>query len=247
MITNDDGYRAKGLHKLVSLVRPLGRVIVVSTENVMSAKGHSITISEPMRLRKMVEEDNLVEYICNGTPADCIKIGQKVLGTPDIVLSGINHGSNASVNAIYSGTVAAVIEGCMNGYPSVAFSVDEYGSDAYFDHVDGFLVAIVEKVIANGLPKNVCLNVNFPKYNGKPIDGVSVCRQSMARWVEDVVPRTDPHGLNYYWFDGRLLNEDNDKGTDSYALEHNLVSVVPINYDWTDYKSIDYIKNWNLK
>lgn len=247
MITNDDGCRAKGLRKLVSLVRPLGRVVVVSTDRPMSAKGHSITITEPMRLRPVVEEDDYAEYICNGTPADCIKIGQKVVGTPDIVLSGINHGSNASVNAIYSGTIAAVVEGCMNGYPSVGFSVDEYGSDAYFDHVDDVLVDIVRNVIAHGLPQYVCLNVNFPKYCGKPVDGVRVCRQSMARWVEDLVPRTDPYGSHYYWLDGRLLNEDNEEGTDYYALEHNLVSVVPIKYDWTSYESIDYIKNWNLK
>lgn len=247
MITNDDGYKAKGLRKLVSLVRPFGDVVVVSTERPMSAKGHSITITEPLRLHLTASEEGYTEYICNGTPADCIKIGQQVVGRPDLVLSGINHGSNASVNAIYSGTIAAVVEGCMNGYPSVGFSVDEYGADICFDHVDSALTEIVGKVLGEGLPHNVCLNVNFPKYSGKPMEGIRVCRQSLARWVEELDARTDPYGSKYYWLTGELKQNDFGEDTDLNALANNYVSVVPTCFDWTSYKTMDYIKNWNLK
>ena len=135
----------------------------------------------------------------------------------------------------------------MNGYPSVGFSVDEYGSDICFDHVDSAVTEIVGKVLSEGLPTNVCLNVNFPKYAGKPIDGIKVCRQSLARWVEELDARTDPYGSNYYWLTGELKANDFGEDTDLNALANNCASVVPTCFDWTSYKTMDYIKNWNLK
>ncbi|MCR5014893.1 MAG: 5'/3'-nucleotidase SurE [Bacteroidales bacterium] len=235
LVTNDDGHKAKGLKKLTALMRPLGDVVVISTEQVMSAKGHSITTTPTLTAVLVAEEPGLKEYVCNGTPVDCVKIGYQCLldRQPDLVVSGINHGSNASTNVIYSGTMAAAIEACMDDINAIGFSLDCYDLDADFDHVDDYVVAITKNVLDNGLPKGVCLNVNFPNWNGQPFKGLRVCRQANAKWVEAYSEYTDENGKNCLKLGGRFVFEDEGGDTDFEALQDYYVSLVPTHYDLT--------------
>ncbi|MBU2466445.1 MAG: 5'/3'-nucleotidase SurE, partial [Bacteroidetes bacterium] len=188
------------------------------------------------------------EYVCNGTPVDCVKLGTQVVlhAKPDLLVSGINHGSNASINVIYSGTMAAVLEACIDGIPAVGYSLLDYNLDADFDHVDDFVVKIAQKVLAEGLPEGVCLNVNLPAMSDNKIKGVKVCRQSHARWVEEFDSRQDPRGGKYHWLTGKFENDDLAEDTDQHALENNYVSVVPVHFDMTAYKALVEIESWNL-
>ena len=247
LVTNDDGYLAKGLIKLANLMSQIGKVLVVSTEQIKSAQGHSMTINEPLRLRKLETNGNFEMYVLNGCPVDCAKVGfQMILDEyPDILVSGINHGSNASTNVIYSGTMAAVVEACMDGIPAVGFSVEDYSHDANFNHVDKYILDITRKVLDEGLPKGVCLNVNFPKYSeGNPIKGVKICRQAKARWKEIFDQRKDPHGRDYFWIGGEFIIEDDGTDTDIYALKNNYASIVPTHYDWTAYDAMNELKKF---
>lgn len=245
LVTNDDGYMAKGLMKLACLMSQIGKVIVVSTEQVKSAQGHAMTINEPLRVRQLEKTDDFEMYVLNGCPVDCAKVGFQMLMDkyPDILVSGINHGSNASTNVIYSGTMAAVVEACMDGIPAVGFSLEDYSHDAHFDHLDNYILEITGKVLMEGLPKGVCLNVNFPKYSiGNPIKGVKICRQAKARWKEVFDRRKDPHGRDYFWIGGDFIVEDDGTDSDVYALKNNYASIVPTQYDWTAYNVMDKLK-----
>lgn len=248
LVTNDDSYSAGGIRKLIALMRPIGKVVVVASEFPMSGMGHAITIKTPLRLKKVAEETDYEEYICNGTPVDCIKLGSQVVlkRKPDLVVSGINHGSNASINVIYSGTMAAVLEACIDGIPAIGFSLLEYSHDANFDHVDQYVTKITKKVITDGLPDGVCLNVNIPAVSAEPIKGIQICRQAHARWVEEFDSRQDPRGGDYHWLTGRFENDDKGEETDQFALEHNYVSIVPVHYDLTAHQAIAEVKSWNL-
>lgn len=244
LITNDDGYRARGLKKLSDLMRQIGDVVVISTEVVMSAKGHSITTNDPLRLTLLEEEQGYKSYVINGTPVDCVKMGYQVVmdNKPDLVVSGINHGSNASVNVVYSGTMAAVVEACMDGIQAIGFSLNSYSSDADFSHVDDYVLKITRDVLENGLPQGVCLNVNIPKRGIEPIRGIKVCRQARAKWIEAFDVRQDPHGKNYYWLTGEFVLDDNADDADCISLEDNYVTVVPTQYDWTAYTALATMK-----
>lgn len=247
LVTNDDGYLAKGLQTLASLMRQIGKVVVVSTEEVKSAQSHSMTINEPLRVRTLEKHDDFEMYVLNGCPVDCAKVGFQMLMDeyPDILVSGINHGSNASTNVIYSGTMAAVVEACMDGIPAVGFSVEDYSHDANFAHIEKYILDITRKVLKEGLPKGVCLNVNFPKYaEGNPIKGVKVCRQAMARWKEIFDKRKDPHGREYFWIGGDFIVVDEGTDTDIYALKNNYASIVPTQYDWTAYDVMNELKKF---
>lgn len=235
LITNDDSHTAKGIKKLVSLMMQIGDVVVISTEKVMSAQGHSITVREPLRVKLVKQREGYKEYLCNGTPVDCVKLGyQKLMDRyPDLVVSGINHGSNASANVVYSGTMAAVVEACMDGITAVGYSLDCYDADADFDHLDDYILAITRKVLREGLPKGVCLNVNFPKRCEEPIKGLRICRQAKAKWVESLIEHHDADGEPYYDLTGVFVYEDEGDDTDVWALEHNYVSLVPTGFDWT--------------
>lgn len=247
LVTNDDGYLAKGLQTLASLMRQIGKVVVVSTEEVKSAQSHSMTINEPLRVRTLEKHDDFEMYVLNGCPVDCAKVGFQMLMDeyPDILVSGINHGSNASTNVIYSGTMAAVVEACMDGIPAVGFSVEDYSHDANFEHVEKYILEITRKVLKEGLPKGVCLNVNFPKFSeGNPIKGVKICRQAKARWKEIFDKRKDPHGREYFWIGGVFIVEDEGTDTDIYALKNNYASIVPTQYDWTAYDVMHELKKF---
>ena len=248
LITNDDGIHAKGLRFLISEMRKLGDVTVVASEFPMSATSHSITVRSPLRLKKIKEEDGYREYQCSGTPVDCMKLGEQVVlkGKPDLLVSGINHGSNASVNVVYSGTMAAVIEGCISGIPSIGFSLLDYSSNADFSECSSFVNEIARKTLAEGLPEGICLNVNIPAISAHKINGIKICRQSNAKWVEEFDSRKDPRDQDYFWLTGYFEKLDLEPDTDQWALDHNYVSVVPMQYDFTAHKEIDTIKKWQL-
>jgi 5'-nucleotidase len=248
LVTNDDGFSAAGLRKLIEVVRKIGKVVVVAGERPMSGQGHSITITTPLRIKTICKEPDYEEYVCNGTPVDCVKLGEQVIikGKPDLLVSGINHGSNASINVIYSGTMAAVLEACIDFIPAIGFSLLDYGHDADFSHVDSIIESVVHKVLDEGLPNGVCLNVNIPAKSENPLQGVRVCRQAHARWIEEFDSRMDPRGGDYHWLTGKFENDDLAEETDQWALENNYVSVVPVQYDMTAYKAIDMVNNWNL-
>lgn len=235
LITNDDGYQAKGLRKLISLMRPLGELLVISTDKVMSAKGHSITTTPTLTATLIDHAPGYKEYVCNGTPVDCVKVAyQWILDRlPDLVVSGINHGSNASTNVIYSGTMAAAIEACMDGINAIGFSLDCYDLDAYFDHLDDYITAITKDVLEHGLPDGVCLNVNFPKRGEEPIRGLKVCRQAKAKWIEVYSECQNERGGTCLKLGGKFVYEDHGDDTDYYALQNNYVSLVPTHFDLT--------------
>lgn len=235
LITNDDSYQAKGLRKLISLMRPLGEVIVISTDQVMSAKGHSITTTPTLTAKLVESGPDYREYVCNGTPVDCVKIGyQWILDRlPDLVVSGINHGSNASTNVIYSGTMGAAIEACMDGIDAIGFSLDCYDADADFDHLDDYIIAITKKVLAEGLPPGICLNVNFPKRSEEPIKGLKICRQAKGKWIETYSECHDEQGGTCLKLGGEFIYEDQGDDTDYHALQNNYISLVPTQFDLT--------------
>ena len=235
LITNDDGHEAKGLRKLISLMRPLGELVVISTDKVMSAKGHSITTTPTLTATLVEKAPDYREYVCNGTPVDCVKIGyQWILDRkPDLVVSGINHGSNASINVIYSGTMGAAIEACMDGIDAIGFSLDCYDLDADFDHLDAYITAITKDVLANGLPDGVCLNVNFPKRSEEPIKGLKICRQGKAKWIEVYSECDGEHGGTCLKLGGQFIYEDHGDDTDCVALQNNYISLVPTHFDLT--------------
>ncbi len=248
LITNDDGHAAKGLQKLVGLMRTLGDVTLISTDEVMSAKSHSCTIRERLYVRLVQEQDGFKEYRCNGTPVDCVKLGyQKLMPTPpDLVVSGINHGMNAASTVVYSGTIGAVIEACMNGLPAIGYSLFSLNPDADFDHLDTAVLEITKQVLKEGLPKGVCLNVNFPKRSAEPLKGIKVCRQAACRWVEYFKDLYDENGEKYYNLDGEFVSDDVTPDTDLWALQNNYVSVVPTCFDWTARRYIEPMKNYEL-
>lgn len=248
LITNDDGIFAPGIRKLIAVCRKIGKVIVVAPDSAMSGMSHAITVKTPLRLKKLAEEKDYIEYSCNGTPVDAVKLGEKIVvrGKPDIVVSGINHGSNASVNIVYSGTMAAVIEANIDGIPAVGFSLLDYSHAADFSAVDDYIKTIIENVLANGLPEGVCLNVNIPAVKKELIRGIKVCRQAKGRWDEDFDERIDPHDRTYFWLTGVFTNGDTAEDTDSWALANNYISVVPIQYDLTAHKAISTIEQWEF-
>jgi 5'-nucleotidase len=241
LITNDDGFEARGYRRLINLMRQYGDVIAISSVESMSAMSHAITMKVPLRTRLVRKEDGLVEYVTNGTPVDNVKMGKHLFldRMPDLVVSGINHGSNAAINIIYSGTVAAALEAAIDHIPAIGFSVNEYGADIEMTHVDEYVKKITEKVIKEGLPEGIALNVNFPKYSAEPIKGIKVVRQAKATWRETYEERTDPYGQKYYWMGGVFLDGDGRPDTDEKALAENYVAVVPVKIDFTAHEWIE--------
>ncbi|MCF6342947.1 MAG: 5'/3'-nucleotidase SurE [Bacteroidales bacterium] len=244
LVTNDDGIQAGGLRKLIALMRQLGEVVVIASEHPMSGMAHAVTIQTPLRPRLLHEEDGYREFATNGTPVDNVKLAKHALldRWPDLVVSGINHGSNAAINIIYSGTMGAVLEAAIDNIPAIGFSLNDFSHKADFSHLDAFVKQIARKVLAEGLPRGVSLNVNFPKISDKSLKGVKVCRQAEARWVEEFEERTDPYGRKYYWLGGKLENGDGRSDTDEKAMEENYVAVVPVQYDFTAHDYIEKLR-----
>ena len=245
LITNDDGYRADGLQTLIDAARQYGDLIVVAPAEGQSGMSHALTVKVPVRVEKHIEEPGFTLYVCNGTPCDCVKIALNkfVDRHPDLLLSGINHGANSSVSVLYSGTMAAAIEGCMYGIPAIGFSLLDHSHRADFTPYNGYVKEIIESVMKNGLNNGTCLNVNIPKINVDDIRGIRVCRQTRGYWIEQFDCRIDPNNQEYYWLTGEFFNEEPDaQDTDEWALKNNYISVVPVQIDMTCYKSMDKIK-----
>ena len=246
LVTNDDGITSPGIAFLIDQMRTIGEVVVVAPDKPQSAMGHAITIGSPLRLNKVNIFNGLEAYKCSGTPADCVKLAKHHVlhdRRPDLVVSGINHGSNSSVNVIYSGTMSAAIEAAMEGLPSIGFSLCDYGEDADFSHCLDYVSKISKKIIDAPLTPGVALNVNFPAISSKPLSGIKVCRQAHAKWNEEFQEREDPYKKKYFWMAGEFENlDDNKKDTDIDALDNNYVSIVPCKYDLTDYDALEETK-----
>jgi len=249
LITNDDGITAKGIRTLISIMNEIGEVVVVAPDSPQSAKGHAITINEPLYVKALSSSENSPqEYSCSGTPADCVKMARHEIlkRRPDICVSGINHGSNASINVVYSGTMSAAIEAGIEGIPAIGFSLLDYDMDADFEPSVPYIKTIVQHVLKNGLPKGVVLNVNIPKLPKEAIKGIKVCRQANAHWEEKFDKRTTPMGKEYYWLTGDFINEDQRTDTDEYALANGYISIVPTQFDLTAYDYIAQLNTWKL-
>lgn len=249
LVTNDDGITAPGIRKLIQVMKQLGDVVVVAPDSPQSGKGHAITLDTTLYVRKFKTNDaSDREYECSGTPADCVKLGIKEVlkQKPDLCVSGINHGSNASINVIYSGTMSAAIEAGIEGVPSIGFSLLDYDWDANFEGLEEFVKKIAINVLENGLPDGVVLNVNFPKISENPYKGIKICRQARANWNEKFDKRVNPMGKEYYWLTGVFENLDGGEDTDEFALENNYISVVPILFDLTAHQFIKTLNTWKL-
>ncbi|WP_319231857.1 5'/3'-nucleotidase SurE [Draconibacterium orientale] len=246
LVTNDDGIHAKGLRELVEVMQFFGDVVVISSEVSMSGKACGITVDQPLRATPVEKIQGVPTFKCNGTPVDSVKLSFNGLfeRTPDYVVSGINHGSNASISVIYSGTMGAAIEGGLHGVPSIGFSLEDYSPDADFSKAKLVVARVFQSVIENGIPPFTCLNVNIPK--GKP-EGIKVCRQAHGKWMGEFEKRTDPHGREYHWLSGYFQNLDEDtEDTDIFALENNFATVVPVRVDMTCYETMEQIKSWKF-
>ena len=249
LVTNDDGITAPGINALIEIMKTLGDVIVVAPDKPQSGMGHAITINSTLRIHKLHIHGVMDEYSCTGTPVDCVKIAvNKILHRkPDLCVSGINHGSNMSINVIYSGTMSAAVEGAIENIPSIGFSLCDDSVDADFTASKKIVHKIASEVLQKGLPKNVCLNVNIPKAKNDELKGIKVCRQALANWIEELDERKDPAGKTYFWLTGKFENYDAGKtDTDVWALENNYVSVVPVQFDMTAHSAIPGLQNWNL-
>lgn len=249
LVTNDDGITAPGLRFLIRQMNEMGEVVVVAPEGPQSGMGHAITINATLRCDEITVNDGPQrDFSCSGTPVDCVKMAVNVVldRRPDLIVSGINHGSNASINVIYSGTMSAAVEGALEGIPSVGFSLLDYSWDADFSHAEQPIRTIIREVMSNGLPKGTCLNVNIPKHSTAPIRGIKVCRQADANWTEEFDRREDPRGRSYYWLTGRFEVFDKGEDTDEWALAHNYVSVVPIETDFTAHHFMGELNRWGL-
>jgi len=250
LITNDDGVMAPGIRHLIDAVKDLGRVVVVAPDKPQSGMGHAITIGFPLRLHPVKLMDGVEAWSCSGTPVDCVKLAvDKVLKKkPDLCLSGINHGANHSINVIYSGTMSAAIEASIESIPSVGFSLLDYSLEADFSGAKKYARIIVEHLMKeSALDKHLCLNVNIPAGAASLIKGIRICRQAYAKYEEDFDERKDPGGRKYYWLTGDFVNFDKGKDTDVWALANNYVSVVPVQFDLTNYVLRDKLqKTWKF-
>jgi 5'-nucleotidase len=250
LVANDDGITSKGIKTLVEVAAEIGEVVVVAPDSAQSGMGHAITLDHPLRAYKnTIFGPDVKAYQCSGTPADCVKFGKHfVLKSRkiDLVVSGINHGSNSSISVIYSGTMSAAIEAAIEDLPAIGFSLADHTYDPDFSHTKAYIKRIIETVLEKGLPQNVALNVNFPKKSDTDIQGIKVCRQALAVYREEFNERKDPYGRNYYWMDGALFNDDKNGNTDEDALAENFISIVPCKFDLTDHKAIEKIKEWQF-
>ncbi|TAN18282.1 MAG: 5'/3'-nucleotidase SurE [Chitinophagaceae bacterium] len=250
LVTNDDDITAPGIHALVDSVRSLGTVVVVAPDRAQSGMGHAITIGVPLRMNKVnLFGDDIEAWQCSGTPVDCVKLARdKILHrVPDICLSGINHGANHSINIIYSGTMSAATEAAIEGITSIGFSTLDYNFEADFTVPKKVAYKFTKRVLEDKTLHGALFNVNIPVVPEEHLKGIRICRQAKAKWDEDFDERRDPHGEKYYWLTGNFKNMDEGEDTDVWALENNYVSVVPVQFDLTNYKlKKELEKRWKL-
>jgi 5'-nucleotidase len=251
LVTNDDGIYAGGMEALISVARKFGDVVAISSREPMSGMSHAITIKVPLRVKLISEEPGLTRYLTNGTPVDGVKLVFNNLSKrkPDLLLSGINHGSNSSSSILYSGTMAAAMEGAINHIPSIGFSLLDYSPDADFSASLRYVEEVSRHVLENSLPDGICLNVNIPALPSEKIKGIRICNQANGYWKEEFEKRTDPTGSEYYWLTGFFQNrepENGGSGTDEWALKNGYVSLVPISTDLTAYEVLERMKTLEL-
>lgn len=247
LVTNDDGHRAKGLQKLIEIAREFGDVVVMSAAESQSGQSQAITIKSPLQFKLAEESEGFLKYVVKGTPADGVKLALCNLldRMPDLLLSGINHGTNTSSSVVYSGTMGAAIEGALHEIPSIGFSLLDYRMDADFDASDQYVRSIVANVVKEGLPDRVCLNVNIPAVPRDQIKGVKVCRQTNGYWHEHFEIRKDPRGLNYSWITGSFVDREPEaEDTDEGVLKQGYISVVPIHTDFTAYHVMSKLRTF---
>lgn len=247
LISNDDGYQSKGIRELVKMLSPYGDIVVCAPDSARSGYSCAFSAALPLRLRLCERREGLEVWSCNGTPVDCVKMALAELlpRRPDMVIGGINHGDNSSVNTHYSGTMGIALEGCMKYVPSVAFSICDHRDDADFEPLRPLIRAIVERVLGEGLPRGVCLNVNFPLV--PEFKGVRVCRMARGTWDSEVERRHHPRGYDYWWMLGHYHNDEPEaEDTDNWALAHGYVAITPTQIDVTAHSFIEELNTWEL-
>jgi hypothetical protein len=246
LISNDDGYRSNGIRTLASFLTDFAKVVICAPEEARSGFSCAFTATVPLRLKKQDNIPNCEVWSCSGTPVDCVKIAMNVIlkgQKPDLIIGGINHGDNSSVNNHYSGTMGIAKEGCMKNIPSIAFSSCDYDVNANLSYLYDYVIMIVKKVLDNGLPDGICLNVNFPISH--TFKGIKVCRMGKGSWINEIAKRQHPRGYSYYWITGEYHDDEPDaKDNDQWALRHGYIAITPVKLDITgDLK----ILNFDLK
>jgi 5'-nucleotidase len=248
LVVNDDGIFSKGIRALVDVVSELGEVVIVAPDKPQSGMGHAITLNQPLRLNEDTIFKGFQSYTCTGTPVDCVKLGiyEVLKRKPDVLVSGINHGSNVSTNVLYSGTMSAAVEGAMENIPSVGFSLCDFDANANFEASKAVVKTVVEAILKNEFPDHICLNVNIPKLSKEELKGVKIVKQANAFWEDRFDKRIDQFGKPYYWLTGDFKDEDQAPDSDVFALDSGYASIVPTHFDLTAYKAIDVIKKWEM-
>jgi 5'-nucleotidase len=248
LICNDDGIEGPGLHALAASMKKIGTVTVVAPAEPHSGMSHAMTLGEPLRIKSYSRNNHFFGYTVSGTPVDCIKVALSHILTskPDLIVSGINYGSNTATNTLYSGTVAAALEGAIQNIPSLAFSLTTY-ENADFTYAAKFARNLSKKVLKHGLPPDTILSVNIPNVPESEIQGVLITGMGRSRWEEAAIERHDVYGNPYYWLSGTLQLLDHDLQQDEYAVRQNFVAVTPLNFDLTDYRLKTEIETWKLK
>jgi 5'-nucleotidase len=249
LVTNDDGISAPGIRALIDVMKQLGDVVVVAPDSPQSAMGHAITINNTLFINKVNFDSEVKnEYSCSGTPVDCVKlaVNEILKQKPDLCVSGVNHGSNSSINVIYSGTMSAAVEAGIEGIPAIGFSLLDYDWNADFEPIKNSIKTIASEVLENGLPDGVILNVNFPKLKEKELKGIKVCRQAKAFWKEEFDKRKTPQGRYYYWLTGEFINQDKGEDTDEWALANGYISIVPVQFDFTAHHAIQKLNTYKF-
>ena len=248
LVTNDDGISSKGIRSLIEMAVKHGEVVVVAPDKAQSGMGHAITVNQILRLDSSQLFSPLKAFTCSGTPVDCVKLSicEVLHRRPDLIVSGINHGENTSTNVLYSGTMSAAVEGAMENIPSVGFSLCDFNSDADFSVAQYVADQLIPKVLLEGLPDHVCLNVNIPKIRRSELKGIKVCSQAHAFWEDRFDKRLDQFGRAYFWLTGDFVRHDTKEGSDLQALEQGYASVVPTQFDMTAYNVMAHFNDWSL-
>lgn len=247
LIANDDGFQSNGIRTLVSFLNDMADIIVCAPDGGRSGYSCAFSAATPLTLKRQPDICGATVWACNGTPVDCVKIAWEQLLTerkPDLILGGINHGDNSTVNNHYSGTMGVAMEGCMKYVPSIAFSSCDYDINADLGYLRDYVRVITQRVLREGLPKGICLNVNFPKTDGS-FAGIKVCRMGFGRWINETIACVHPHGHKYYWMTGEYHNDEPDAtDNDRWALAHGYVAVTPTMMDVTAYEMLQKMKDW---
>lgn len=247
LISNDDGYHSPGIRLLVEVVSTFADVIVVAPERARSGYACAFSATDYLRLKRRHNMGDVEVWSCSGTPVDCVKLALDQFyqdRDPDLIVSGVNHGDNSTVNVHYSGTMGVAFESCMKLIPAVAFSSCYFNEDANLEPLRPYIASIVSRVLADGLPKGICLNVNFPAR--EQFEGVKVCRMTFGRWVDEIEQRHHPRGYDYFWVVGRYQNDEpGAEGSDQWALDNGYVAITPTQLDITAYQFIDEVKSWD--